>query len=375
MSGLGWAVLLFRCLVILAFMSLGWHAQAAPVMQQDAVHMEGLRPSYSTWSRSCTREADVGRKQICFTVETTRTFMGDLLASAMIVERQDTPRKTLRIVLPLGVQTARGTRIAIDGEKPIESPYLFCIRDGCVADYDATPELIETLRRGKSLVVRTTDQNGTPESVTLPLADLDPALDGKARDWSALEYRQRKSLVAMFRLKNEKSLAAAKPALRYPAPWTKFCLTGKGADARHACFTGRDGRQGAGLPEVAAVVIEPDGDPRKFLRLTLPLGMDIAAGTRLSIDGGPAREQPFTKCPKIGCMSDYELTPELLDRLRHGQSMTIQITQYTGRGAILTLPLGGFGNAYDGVPVDAKAFEAQQNRLQRRANAVRASRK
>ena len=79
------------------------------------------------------------------------------------------------------------------------------------------------------------------------------------------------------------------PQLIY-SPWTKFCLKGQEANAKQVCFTGKDGRVESGQPVVAAVLIEPDGEPRKILRVTLPLGMSLQPGTRVIIDQG----QPMT---------------------------------------------------------------------------------
>ena len=56
------------------------------------------------------------------------------------------------------------------------------------------------------------------------------------------------------------------------APWTKFCLKGQDAGAKQVCFTGKDGRIESGQPVIAAVIIEPEGEPKKILRVTLPLG-------------------------------------------------------------------------------------------------------
>ncbi len=44
------------------------------------------------------------------------------------------------------------------------------------------------------------------------------------------------------------------------------------------------------MPVVAAVLIEPEGQPKKVLRVTLPLGMAIQPGTRAIVDEG----QPMT---------------------------------------------------------------------------------
>ena len=63
-------------------------------------------------------------------------------------------------------------------------------------------------------------------------------------------------------------------------PWTKFCLKGQDTGAKQVCFTGKDGRIESGQPVIAAVIIEPEGEPKKILRVTLPLGMQLVHGTR-----------------------------------------------------------------------------------------------
>src|SRR5262249_4528958 len=68
------------------------------------------------------------------------------------------------------------------------------------------------------------------------------------------------------------------------SPWTKVCPKGQEANAKAVCLTGKDGVIETGMPVVAAVLIEPEGEPRKVLRVTLPLGMALQPGTRIVID-------------------------------------------------------------------------------------------
>src|SRR3569832_2311552 len=68
------------------------------------------------------------------------------------------------------------------------------------------------------------------------------------------------------------------------APWTKFCLKGQDANAKQVCFIGKDGRLESGQPVVAAVNIAPEGEPKKILRVTLPLGVLLVHGARIIID-------------------------------------------------------------------------------------------
>ena len=152
------------------------------------------------------------------------------------------------------------------------------------------------------------------------------------------------------------------------APWTKFCLKGQDANAKQVCFTGKDGRIESGQPVIAAVIIEPEGEPKKILRVTLPLGMQLVHGTRVIVDSNPPMQSPYVICFANGCMSDYEVTPELLANLKKGQNLVVQAINSNGAPLTLPLPLqesgSSFAKAYDGPPTDPKQFEENQKKLQ-----------
>jgi len=158
------------------------------------------------------------------------------------------------------------------------------------------------------------------------------------------------------------------PQLIY-APWTKFCLKGQDANAKQICFTGKDGRIESGQPVIAAVIIEPEGEPKKILRVTLPLGMQLVHGTRVIVDNNPPAQSPYVICFANGCMSDYEVTPEMLANMKKGQNLVVQAINANGAPLTLPLPLqetggSGFAKAYDGPPTDPKVFEENQKKLQ-----------
>lgn len=148
------------------------------------------------------------------------------------------------------------------------------------------------------------------------------------------------------------------------SPWTKFCLKGQDANAKQVCFTGKDGRIESGQPVVAAVIIEPEGEPKKVLRVTLPLGMQLVHGTRIIVDSNQPSQSPYVICFANGCMSDYDATADMIGAMKKGQNLVIQAINANGQPLTLPLPLGDFGKAYDGPPTDPKVFEEQQKKLQ-----------
>ena len=164
------------------------------------------------------------------------------------------------------------------------------------------------------------------------------------------------------------------PQLIY-SPWTKFCLKGKEADAKEVCFTGKDGRVESGMPVVAAVLIEPEGEPKKILRVTVPLGMQIQHGTRIIVDQNAPMNGPYVICFTNGCMADYDASGDMVSRLAKGQNLVVQAINANNQPISLTLPLTDFAKAHQGPPTDPKVFEAQQKKLQeelqRRADEAR----
>jgi invasion protein IalB len=161
------------------------------------------------------------------------------------------------------------------------------------------------------------------------------------------------------------------------SPWTKFCLKGQNNDpnAKQVCFTGKDARIESGMPVVAAVLIEPDGEPKKLLRVTLPLGMQLVHGTRVIVDQNQPMTAPYVICFTNGCMADYDASGDLIAKMKKGQGLVIQAINSTGQPISLVLPLADFAKAYDGPPTDPKVFEEQQKKLQeelqRRADEAR----
>ena len=161
------------------------------------------------------------------------------------------------------------------------------------------------------------------------------------------------------------------------SPWTKFCLKANQNDpnSKQVCFTGKDARIESGMPVVAAVLIEPEGDPKKIVRVTLPLGMQLIHGTRLILDQNQPMTAPYVICFTNGCMADYEVTPDMIGKMKKGQQLVVQAINSTAQPISLGLPLQDFAKAYDGPPTDPKVFEEQQQKLQeelqRRADEAR----
>ena len=152
------------------------------------------------------------------------------------------------------------------------------------------------------------------------------------------------------------------------SPWTRYCakgLTEQSSEIRTkaVCFTASDGHLTSGQRLVIALLIEPDGNDTKLLRVTLPLGVALVPGARIVIDEKEAMTAPYIVClPKNGCMADYKAAPDLIEKLKKGRSLAIQAFE-KGRPLSFTLPLAGFAKAYEGPASDPTGLHEVQEGL------------
>jgi len=156
--------------------------------------------------------------------------------------------------------------------------------------------------------------------------------------------------------------AQGQPQLMY-SPWMKVCGKGKDTNGKKVCVVTKDGRLENGMPVAIVQLFEPEGQP-KVLRVTVPLGMQLQHGTRVIIDQGQPVNEPYKICFPVGCMSDYPVTDDMINKMKKGKQITVQAINLQGTPISLPLPLTDFAKAYDGPPTDPKVFEEQQRKLQ-----------
>jgi hypothetical protein len=90
------------------------------------------------------------------------------------------------------------------------APYMICFPNGCMADYEASGELIGKLKKGQSLVVQAINSQGQGVSLTLPLPDFGKAYDGPPTDPKVLEERQKKLQEEFTKKQQQQQQAAPK---------------------------------------------------------------------------------------------------------------------------------------------------------------------
>jgi invasion protein IalB len=169
------------------------------------------------------------------------------------------------------------------------------------------------------------------------------------------------------------------PQLMY-SPWMKVCGKGPDTNNKQVCVVTKDGRLENGMPVAIVQLFEPEGEA-KVLRVTVPLGMQLAHGTRVLIDQNQPQQSPYKICFPVGCMADYPVTDDMIAKMKKGQNLVVQAINMQGTPISLPLPLGDFANAscrksYRRRPKRrARSWKARKGRPLRRRRPLRPRRR
>ena len=174
------------------------------------------RCTYSPWTKVCLKGQEANAQQVCFTGKEGRIDTGMLVVGAVLIEPEGSASKILRVTLPLGMQLPQGTRAIVDQGQPMTAPYMICFPNGCMADYEASGELIGKLKKGQSLVVQGINSQGQAVSLPLPLPDFAKAYDGPPTDPKVLEERQKKRAGGVRSGESSKKLSSNSSAASPP---------------------------------------------------------------------------------------------------------------------------------------------------------------
>ena len=190
-------------------------APGAPGDQQQAA-TDQPPVVYSPWTKFCGKDNNPGAKEVCLTVKEARLETGQFLAGAALIEQTGEEKKLLRITLPLGMQLPQGTRMLLDKEPPLQGRYIVCLPNGCMADFDVTPDFVGKLKKGQQLVLQGINLPGQAASYMLPLADFAKANEGPPTDAKKFEADQQKLQEEL-----QKKAEDARKRLQSTAPATK----------------------------------------------------------------------------------------------------------------------------------------------------------
>lgn len=209
--------------------------------------------------------------------------------------------------------------------------------------------------------------------------------------------------------------APAKPAAAAAAPaagaapeakagegqssWVKLCdkVTNASKDKdgketkteKNVCATFHDTIDAnSGMTVVSAAVREVEGVAKPDIQVTVPLGMIIPAGARVSVLTGEQAEKlkkgeeidakavkqvdlKFTACLPNGCTAEIEAPDDVLAQMKTGSALLVRSVYVSGQPFSVPVPLAGFDKALTGKPVDNETYKKARTEMMSAINARR----
>lgn len=151
------------------------------------------------------------------------------------------------------------------------------------------------------------------------------------------------------------------------SPWQKICQEIPERKKQVCVLTQVLGVENQAIAKVD--IIELQDEPKKRINISVPLGMRLQPGLRITLDKDPVNI-PFVLCQPIQgggatCIGDLEVEASFVAKFRKANAIYLQMVNGTGRTLSLPISNADFGKAYDGPGVDAKvAMEQERKRME-----------
>ncbi len=154
-------------------------------------------------------------------------------------------------------------------------------------------------------------------------------------------------------------------------PWVKLCDQVPTDErtpptTKKLCMVVQETRAENGQMLASVQIRDLEGEKPRLI-IAVPVGMSLQPGIRVVLEGqGQAQPQAmrYEVCLPNACFAQMELQPEFLTRMKRSTNLNIQVVNMNNRAISLGMSLQGFQASYDGEPVDPKAYEESQRRLQ-----------
>ncbi|SFQ94656.1 invasion associated locus B family protein [Poseidonocella sedimentorum] len=108
---------------------------------------------------------------------------------------------------------------------------------------------------------------------------------------------------------------------------------------------------GNSVAEISLFRLEGNARAEAGANIVVPLETALQAGASVSVDGGQARQYPFSFCNQVGCYARIGLTPTDIASFKRGAAAQLSIVPFAApdQTVDLSISLSGFTAGYDNV--------------------------
>jgi invasion protein IalB len=161
------------------------------------------------WVKLCMKSEQTQNKEICLiNHEGLEPNTGMVLIAAAVrkVEGEEKQQLLVRVPTAYALVIPAGVELKIDDEQSIKLQYAICFPTSCQVQLELTKELMDSMRKGKQMVVAAMNIQQKTMGFPVPLTGFSKAYDGPPVD--SVKYEEsRRQLMEMFR-KRQQELAA-----------------------------------------------------------------------------------------------------------------------------------------------------------------------
>jgi invasion protein IalB len=164
------------------------------------------------WVKLCMKSEQTGNKKICLVNhEGLEPNTGMVLIAAAVRKAEGEEKQQLLVRVPTAYALVipAGVQIKIDEGQPIQLQYTICFPTSCQVQMEITPELFDSMRKGKQMVVAAMNIQQKTMGFPVPLAGFAKAYDGAPVDNAKYE-ESRRQLMEVFRKRQAELAAKAK---------------------------------------------------------------------------------------------------------------------------------------------------------------------
>ncbi len=146
--------------------------------------------------------------------------------------------------------------------------------------------------------------------------------------------------------------------------WVKICNRDPNTQ-KNLCLVTQELRSNSGQLLASLAIREAEGEARKSLLTSVPVGMLIRPNVRLQIDGGRETEVPYSICFPNACYAELAIDAGFVNQMKAGGKLQVTTMNQQAKPVRFDMTLIGFTAAYDGPGTDPAALQAKAENLQR----------
>lgn len=138
---------------------------------------------------------------------------------------------------------------------------------------------------------------------------------------------------------------AAQPAAGNVQSWFVSCDNGANPK-KLTCVMTQSLVQANSQQRIISARIQADAEGNMIMVVSLPHGLDLQSGIKVSIDEENPSEHPIQTADANGAYARVGLSPDMVEEMKIGSALGVQFTAASGNEVKFDLSLAGFFDAY-----------------------------